>query len=134
MLVRADEDRDRLFVHAEPGLVAMLLYAAVRLLPSAWTAELTFSTFEPYHRGLQDYKLAMVVGTFLGEPGKGLDRDLVSTRGYGFDTFLPERSSRELAGELPPGLAELIELAGADQWELLAEVHKLIGNEDDALG
>ena len=43
----AGRPRDRLFVHAEPGLVAMLLYAAVQILPPAFTADLTFSTFEP---------------------------------------------------------------------------------------
>jgi hypothetical protein len=133
-LARADQhDRDRLFVHAEPGLVALLLYAATRLLPPAWSAGLTFSTFEPSHRGLADYQLAMVVGTYLGEPGKGLDRDLISTRGYGLDTFVADCSSPELAGELPAGLLELTELAGAGEWGLVAEVHKLIGDGDDAL-
>ena len=135
MLVNgADEPRARLFVHAEPGLVAMLLYAAVRLLPPAWTNGLTFSTFEPHHRGIQDYKLATVVGTYLGSAGEGLDADLTSARGFGLDTLRPERSSAELTGPLPPGLAELIDLAAAGEWELLADVHKLVGAGDDALG
>jgi len=129
-----DEDRDRLFVHAEPGLVAMLLYAATRLLPPNWMADLTFSTFEPAHRGLKDYKLATVVGTYTGPAGKGLDHDLATSRGYGLDTLRPDRSSRELSGSFPPGLDELIDLAAKGQWDLLAEVHRLIGTEKDALG
>ncbi len=134
VLAEQSRERERLFVHAEPGLVAMLLYAAVRLLPPAWTANLTFSTFEPHHRGLQDYKLATVVGTFFGVPGKGLDEELATTRGFGLDTVLPNRSSPELSGLLPPGLGELIDLAASGEWQLLTEVHNLIGAEAGALG
>jgi hypothetical protein len=131
---REGTERDRLFVHAEPGLVAMLLYAAVRILPPTWIADLTFSTFEPAHRGLRDYNLAAVIGTYAGPAGKGLDPDLVSSHGYGLDTFRPERSSREFSGTFPPGLDELIKLVANGEWELLAEVQRLIGNENDALG
>ena len=111
----------------------MLLYAAVRILPPIWTADLTFSTFEPHHKGIRDYKLATVVGTYFGVPGKVLSADLASIRGYAVDTFLPERSSPELAGAIPPGVLELVNLAAAGEWELLAEVHRLVGTEDDAL-
>ena len=134
ILTEQSRDRDRLFVHAEPGLVAILLYAAVRLLPPAWTVNLTFSTFEPHHRGIQDYKLATVVGTYLGAPGNGLDRELVAARGFGLDTVLPNHSSDELSGPFPPGLGELIDLAANGEWQLLAEVHNLIGADADALG
>ena len=134
MATHEDSDRDRFFVHAEPGLVAMLLYAATRILPPSWTGDLTFSTFEPAHRGLRDYVLAAVVGTYSGPTGKGLDADLVSNHGYGLDTFRPERSSKELAGKFPPGLNELIDMASRGEWDLLADVHRLIGSENDALG
>jgi hypothetical protein len=126
-------ERDRLFVHAEPGLVAMLLYAAARLLPAVWTADMTFSTFEPSHRSLRDYKLASIVGTYLGPNAKGLDIDLVTSRGYALDTFHVERSSRELTGPIPSGLVDLVNLVAEGEWGLLADVHKLIGNETDAL-
>jgi len=137
LLAAARQDRhgrrDRLFVHAEPGLVAMLTYAAVRILPPSFTADLTFSTFEPAHRGLRDYRLATVIGTYLGGSGKGLDPDLTSHRGYGLDTFYPDRSSPELREDtdLPPGLEELVDLAGGGEWDLLAEVHRLWTAEAD---
>src|SRR6185369_8258772 len=85
----AGRPRDRLFVHAEPGLVAMLLYAAARVLPPHFTADLTFSTFEPAHRDIRAYNSATVVGTFLGAPGVGLDRDLATERGYALDALEP---------------------------------------------
>ena len=131
----AGEGRDRLFVHAEPGLVAMLLYAAVRILPPGFTADLTFSTFEPAHRAIRDYKLATVVGTYLGLPGKGLDQDLVTTRGFGIDAIQPEKSSPELLESQPltPGITELLDLAAAGNWELLDDVHRLIGTEAGAI-
>jgi hypothetical protein len=131
---RNDGDRDRFFVHAEPGLVAMLLYAATRVLPPAWVADLTFSTFEPAHRGLKDYNLAGVIGTYTGSAGKGLDPELATSRGYGLDVLHPERSSKELTGPTPPGLSEMLDLVAEGEWNLIADVHRLIGNEDDALG
>jgi hypothetical protein len=130
-----DERRDRVFVHAEPGLVAMLLYAAVRILPPAFTADLTFSTFEPAHRGIRDFKLATVVGTYLGAPGKGLDPDLARMYGFGLDTIVPARSSPELApaAGLPAGIPDLLELAASGEWDLLGDVHRLVGTESGAL-
>ena len=139
LLVTAEKEegrpRDRLFVHAEPGLVAMLLYAAVRILPPAFTRSLTFSTFEPPHRGLRDYKSATVIGTFMGSESEGLDSDLTTTRGYGLDTLHPELSSPELTGplKLPKGVVELLDLATSGHWELLRDVHKAIGRDSAAL-
>ena len=106
----------------------MLLYAAVRLLPPAWTADLTFSTFEPYHRGIQDYKLATVVGTYFGVPGQGLDEDVVSGAGRPRH-LLPERSSRNCPPHFRPGV-RVDRPCVAGEWTLLADVHKLIGVED----
>ncbi len=133
LVSQEDRRRNRLFVHAEPGLVAMLLYAAVRLLPPTWMADLTFSTFEPAHRGLRDYALATIVGTYTGPAGKGLEPELLASGGYGLDTLRPERSSKELSAQSPQNLNELIDLASNGEWELLADVHRLIGNENDAL-
>ena len=141
LLLAAEEEpqRRRLYIHAEPGVVALLLYGAVRLLPPAVTDDLTFSTFEPYHRNIRDYKLAEVVGTYIGPPenGKGLDADLGTSRGIALDTIVPARSSRELraplAESLPAGIDELIELAARGEWELLPTVRHAMGADPSGL-
>lgn len=132
-----DDARRRFYVHAEPGLLALLLYGAVRLLPADVTDNLTFSTFEPYHRNFRDFKLADVVGTYLGAD-KGFDTDLGTTRGIALDTFAPARSSAELrkplADALPRGANELIELAARGEWALLPSVKSAIGTDAAGLG
>ncbi len=124
-----NEHRHRLYVHAEPGLTALLLYGAVRLLPARVSDRLTFSTFEPYHRNFRDDTLPEVVGTYLGAPDRGLDADLGTTRGVALDTFVPARSSPELraAGAPPAGLDDLIDLAERGEWELLPAVRAAVG-------
>jgi hypothetical protein len=134
LAIQADGERGRLFVRAEPGLVAMLTYAAVRLLPPAWMVNLTFSTFEPAHRGLRDYKLATVVGTYVGDSTGGLDPELVSSRGYGLDTVRPGLSSSELTEALPIGLDELVDLGAGGEWDRLSAIRRQIGDDTDALG
>lgn len=126
--------RRRLYVHAEPGLVALALYAAVRLLPANVTRGLTFSTFEPYHRNIREYKLADVVGTYLGAPDKALDADLGTARGFVLDTFAPERSSPELRGPLPAGVRDLLDLVAArGGWDLLPRVRREAGADAEGL-
>jgi hypothetical protein len=127
-----EEDRRRFYIHAEPGVVALLLYGAVRLLPQSVIDGLTFSTFEPYHRNIRDYRLTEVVGTYLGPPenGKGLDADLGTTRGIALDTIVSARSAPELRrpmAELPAGLSALIELASDGEWDLLPAVRNAVG-------
>ena len=63
------------------------------------TDDLTFSTFEPYHRNIRDYKLADVVGTYLGARTRGWTPDLGTARGIALDTFVGERSSAELRAD-----------------------------------
>lgn|GEM_PF-2201760 len=136
-----NESRRRLYIHAEPGVIALLLYGAIRLLPPSVTENLTFSTFEPYHRNLRDYKLADVVGTYLGGPDRWLDPDLGTTRGVALDTFDLDgkfrRSSPELrsplASSLPEGVSDLIELAIRGEWNLLSGVRQAVGGEPDGL-
>lgn len=125
--VEADASpRGRLYVHAEPGLVALLLFAAARLLPPGWTNDLTFTTYEPAHRGLREYKHARVVGTYFGNPAKGLDPDLASARGFGIDTFQVEHCSPEFRGSPPVEWAALIELAAAGDWSLIDRTRRLL--------
>ena len=61
-----------------PGLVAMLLYAAVRVLPPAFTTDLTFSTYEPAHRGIGRCRKS--VGSLGGHGGYNMHR-LIGQRG-----------------------------------------------------
>jgi hypothetical protein len=140
VLVLAEQEteaRRRLYVHAEPGVLALLLYGAIRLLPPTVTDDLTFSTFEPYHRNFRDYKLAEVVGTYLGGADRGLDPDLGTSRGVALDTFVPARSSPELrpppAGSLPAGVNDLIDLVARNEWNLLPAVRAAVGPEPGGL-
>ncbi len=139
LAAQEDEHRRRLYIHAEPGLVAMLLYGAARLLPRTVIDNLTFTTYEPYHRNIRDYKLAEVVGTYLGQPenGKGLDPDLGTTRGIALDTIVPASSSPELriplAESLPAGVNELIDLAVRGKWKLVPGVLRDLGPDPSGL-
>ncbi|MCE9567327.1 MAG: VWA domain-containing protein, partial [Planctomycetes bacterium] len=101
----------RLYINAEPGLIALLLYGAIRLLPEEATADLTFSTYEPAQRNLKDFELAHVVGTYPG-PSAALDPGLAS-RGIVLDTFNLARSSPVLGGHVPPHIVSLIDHAAS---------------------
>lgn len=126
----------RIYVHAEPGLVALLLYGAVRLLPASVTENLTFTTYEPYHC-IRDYEQSAVVGTFLGANEETIDIDLLASRGVVIDSFGEESTSSSLRGDLqdslPRGLVELMRLAVAGNWKLLTEVKQAIGGDLDSL-
>ena len=131
----AEDNNRRLYIHAEPGVVALLLYGAVRLLPNSMLTDLTFSTYEPYHRNIRDYKLARVVGTYLGPGSQGLGADLITPRTIALDTFHPAKSSPELrkplAELLPPGMSDLIKLVARGGWAQVDEIHKSVGGEWD---
>ncbi len=136
LLLLAEEEneaRRRLYLLAEPGLVALLLYGCVRLLPPAVVNGLTFSTFEAYHRNIRDYKLAEVVGTYLGSPDRGLDPDLATARGIALDTFALNRSSPELRSPPPDGVSALVDLVAAGDWDLLPMVRHAIGEDPSGL-
>jgi hypothetical protein len=124
--------RNRFYLLAEPGLTALLIYAAVRLMPEALTANLTFSTYENAHRDLRVYKHARVVGTYLADPSRGLDAELFTTRGFALDTFA-HQFSPELRGEAEPDIEEWIELAARGDWATIDRVHSLLGKTNAAL-
>jgi len=112
----AGSPRGRFFVHAEPGLIALLLYAATRALPRSVAGNVTFTTYEPAHRGLKDFTATLVVGTYLANPRKSLDADLGQTAGFALDTFHLDRSSAELRGPVPKTIRTLLQLAERNQW------------------
>jgi hypothetical protein len=117
----------RLFVHVEPGVLALLLYGAIRVLPPERVADLTFSTYEPFHR-LTDDKPARVVGTYLGAGETGPVAELGAGADLVLDTFDLGRSSpalcRPLDEALPGALRELLDLAAAGDWASLEDVHR----------
>lgn len=135
-ILRAEQDpvRNRLYIHAEPGVVAALIYAAAQLLPPYAVADLTFTTFEPAHRGLKEFKRALVVGTYLAQPNRGLDADLVQQRGYVVDCLHPDRGSSQLLGSLPAGIEKLLDLAAEGQWKVIETVHYFCGTRVKAAG
>ncbi len=121
--------RGRFYLVAEPGLTALLLYAAVRLLPDALTTDLTFSTYESAastSRPLRAYQFARVVGTFLGNPQRTLDPEYFSARGYALDTF-NNKFSPELRSDAPAVVEDLIGLAARNEWGQIDEVYRLLG-------
>jgi hypothetical protein len=125
----AGDPRGRLYVLAEPGLTALLLYGVARLLPSGLVDELTFSTYESLDNTLRQFRLAQVVGTFSGNAQKGLDGEFFTTRGYALDTFNPEKSSSELRGREPGVVDELVALAMRGDWHGVDELHRLCGKQ-----
>jgi hypothetical protein len=135
VLLLAENENRRLYVHAEPGLVALMLYGAIRLLPQTLVSDLTFSTYEPHHRNIRDYKLARVVGTYLGAPDKSLDAALSSGANLVLDTFALARSSPELCRPitelLPPGVGDVIRLVARDGWAQVGDIHRTVGGEWD---
>jgi hypothetical protein len=119
--------RARLYLLAEPGLVALLTYAAARLLPEALAAELTFSTYENAHRDLRLYRHAAVVGTWTADPARGLAQEFFIARGYGLNT-VSYRSSPELdADDGDVKVEEWIELAAAGDWATVDKAHRMLG-------
>jgi hypothetical protein len=118
--------RGRFYILAEPGLVALLLYGAVRLLPRGLAQAMTFSTHENALTALRAFRHAQVVGTWLPEPARGLDEALFTDRGYALDTF-SDRRSVELDTDPDSALEEWIELAARGEWKTIDRLHGLFG-------
>lgn len=116
--------RDRLYLIGEPGLIALLLYGVVRMLPSQANEKVMFSTFENMHRSLRQFKLGLVCGTYTSDTKQSLDADFFKSRGYGLDTFPPNRASAELTREIPPVIQDFVSLASQRKWQEIDE-HRL---------
>jgi magnesium transporter len=124
--------RGRFYLLAEPGLVALLLYGAARLLPRALIGDLTFSTYEHALSGLRSFRHARVVGTWLADPARGLDEEYFTERGYALDTF-NDRHSPELGADTDAALEEWLELAARGEWATIDRMHALIGTTATSL-
>lgn len=116
--------RGRVYLAGEPGLLALLLYGVARLLPPSAAANLTFSTFENAHRALRHFRSAFACGTYSSDPHKSIDADYFKSRGYGLDTFAPERCSPELAGESSSVVRELVRLAAEGKWDVIRQLQE----------
>src|SRR6202042_3069846 len=116
--------RSRLFLLAEPGLAALLLYGAVRLLPPHLSSAITFSTYESL-RQLRTYRHAQIVATYPGQGNQELDEECFTSRGYAIDTFRL-RSSPELKADSNPTVDEWMALASQGNWKLLDTVYHLL--------
>jgi hypothetical protein len=117
LVLQAPEEspRCRLYILAEPGQTALLLYGASRLLPEVREGSLSFSTYESLHRVLREYRLARVVGTWAGSRDRSLDEDFFTIRGYAIDAVNP-RCSPELERDVPPLVDEAIDMAANGRW------------------
>jgi hypothetical protein len=118
--------RARLYILAEPGLVALLIYAAARLLPEALAADLTFSTYESAQLSLHLQRQVQVLGTWFTDPSMGFSEDYYTKRGYAIDTF-NHRFSPELVAASEPVLDEWVKLASQGDWPTVDKVHSLLG-------
>ncbi len=117
-LAAPEDGRSRVFVRAEPGVLALLLYAVARLLPEPLVAGLTFSTYES---GLRERRGARVIGTYTGSEQRGLDEDYALRHGHALDLFRDPAD----AGEPAPAVEQLVALAAGGDWAAVDEVHAL---------
>jgi hypothetical protein len=122
---RAGDPRSRLYLLAEPGLAALLLYAATRLLPPPLMADLTFSTYENLASTPGADEHARVVATFPADPRQGLPEAL-RARGYVLDTW-NQVNSPELAGTGESVFDGWIDLAARGDWETIDGVYGQLG-------
>jgi hypothetical protein len=119
--------RSRIYLLAEPGLTALLVYVVARLLPEALASRITFSTYENAQRDLRTYRLAQFIGTWTAEPEKGLPEEQLASRGYILDSF-NQRASPELGTNLEPACNEWIDSAAAGEWATIDEARLLLRN------
>jgi hypothetical protein len=126
------DSRRRFFILAEPGLTALMLYAAARFLPAAVAARLTFSTYEPPRGGqLRSFEHAQVVGSY-GEGPNWLPLDLLAGRGYFLDTFR-HQCSPELRDGKENELEQWVDLAVRANWETVDKAHRVLGDKNAAV-
>ena len=115
--------RPRVCILAEPGVVALLVYAIARLLPSRLVGVFPFSTYEPPHTSFRENKIARVVGSYARD---GLSRadNTLRRRAYVIDT-IQDDCGPELMVESSWPLEGLVKLAAAGDWSKIDELREL---------
>ena len=108
--------RNRVCVLAEPGTVALLVYAIGRLLPPQLAGSFPFSTYEPPHTSLRENKTYRVLGSY---SRGGLDSSEVESlrrRGYVLDTFRPVPAAELATAGVWP-LEPLLDAVASGDWD-----------------
>ncbi|HEV3166675.1 MAG TPA: hypothetical protein VGZ22_21800, partial [Isosphaeraceae bacterium] len=123
--------RCRLYILAEPGVVALLLYGIARLLPERLVEDLTFTTYEPSHTSLREFRDARVIGTYTSNLLRGLEADYLNRLGFGIDTFRDKLSPELLQSSLR-GCETLLNLAAERDWDAIDELHELWAHDPRA--
>lgn len=118
------ESPHHVYIHAEPSLVALLLYGAATVLPEGFMRQLTFSTYEKPGHQLRSFKSATVIGTITDHPEEGLHDDFLERQGFVLDTFRLT-CSPEVKSPLFDRLDDYIDLAANAKWDKLKELHSL---------
>ncbi len=77
--------RERLVLHAEPGLAVVLLACAATLLPEELLRDVTFTSYVASGTRLREYRESTVIGTFVD--GCGGDVEVNAETGLLVDTF-----------------------------------------------
>ena len=116
--------RARLCILAEPGAVALLVYAIGRLLPAQIAGSFAFSTYEPPHTSLRENKVARVLGSYARNGVDRTDLDSLRRRGYVLDTLRNEEDP-DLAVAADWPLEGLIKLAAEGDWKSVDELREL---------
>ncbi len=120
----ANSPRTRVCILAEPGAVALLVYAIARLLPPQLVSSFAFSTYEPPHTSLRENKVARVIGSYARN---GIDRaesDSLRRRGYVVDTFR-DAYGPDLLIEPSWPLEGLLDYAAQGDWAAVDEVREI---------
>ena len=115
--------RPRVCILAEPGVVALLVYAIARLLPSRLVGVFPFSTYEPPHTSFRENKIARVVGSYARD-GLGRADNTLRRRAYVIDT-IQDDCGPELMVESSWPLEGLVKLAAAGDWSKVDELREL---------
>jgi GTPase-associated protein 1, N-terminal domain type 2 len=117
--------RNRVYIMAEPGTVALLAYAITRLLPPQFADAFWFSTYEPLHTSFRENKVARLVGSYTPRPCDRSETERLRRGGYVVDMLrTPPIAAPEL-GVAVPGwpLEDLLALAEAGDWPAIDEIH-----------
>ena len=123
------EPAQHVYIHAEPSLVALLLFGAATVLPEGFMRQLTFSTYEKPGHQLRSFKSATVIGTITDHPEEGLHDDFLERQGFVLDTFRLT-CSPEVKSPLFDRLDDYIDLAANAKWDKLKELHSLFSLAD----